>query len=123
MRSLSRSGSVLLLRVIKIAITTCEQIVKKDFALDFDETRMQVAAHSMARNLMAGMAMITYRDHLLLSIKNNLKNIMVMLVPNQVEAIDVTVSVIAHDNVELACAFIQKKAVEKAIPEIDKRLT
>ena len=43
--------------------------------------------------------------------------------PNQVEAIKVTVSVIAHDNVELACAFIQKKAVEKAIPEIDKRLT
>ena len=123
MRSLSRSGSVLLLRVIKIAITTCEQIVKKDFALDFDETRMRVTARSMARNLTVGMAMITYRDHLLLSIKNNLKNIMVMLVPNQVEAIDVTVSVIAHDNVELACAFIQKKAVEKAIPEIDKRLT
>ena len=35
LRSLSRSGSVLLLRVIKITITTCEQIVKKDFALDF----------------------------------------------------------------------------------------
>ena len=68
---------------IKIAITTCEQIVKKDFALDFDETRMRVAAHSMARNLTAGMAMITYRDHLLLSIKNNLKNIMVMLGRNR----------------------------------------
>ena len=36
--------------------------------------------------------------------------------------LDVTVSVIANDNVELACAFIQKKAkVEKAIPEIDMR--
>merc|ERR1740129_1492752 len=44
------------------------------------------------------------------------------LMPSQVEAIDVTVSVIANDNVELACAFIQKKAVEKALPEIDKRL-
>ena len=113
-------------RAIKIAITTCEQIVKKDFALDFDENRMRVAAHSMVRNLTAGMAMITCRDHLLLSIKNNLKNIMVTLgrnlMPSQVEAIDVTVSVIANDNVELACAFIQKKAVEKALPEIDKRL-
>ena len=27
--------------------------------------------------------------------------------------VDVTVSIIANDNVELACAFIQKKAVEK----------
>merc|ERR1719209_431942 len=113
-------------RAIKIAITTCEQIVKKDFSLDFDETRMRVAAHHMVRNLTAGMAMITCRDHLLLSIKNNLKNIMMTLgrnlLPGQVDAVDVTVSVIANDNVELACAFIQKKAVEKAIPEIDKRL-
>jgi CCR4-NOT transcription complex subunit 1 len=114
-------------RAIKIAITTCEQIVKKDFSLDYDETRMRVAAHHMVRNLTAGMAMITCRDHLLLSIKNNLKNIMMTLgranmQPDQVSAIDVTVSVIANDNVELACAFIQKKAVEKAIPEIDKRL-
>ena len=30
--------------------------------------------------------------------------------------------VLAQDNVELACAFIQKTAVEKAIPEMDKRL-
>ena len=113
-------------RAIKIAITTVEQIVKKDFALDFDENRMRVAAHSMVRNLTAGMAMITCRDHLLQSIKNNLKNIMVTLgrnlMPNQMDAIDVTVSVIANNNVELACAFIQKKAVEKAIPEVDKRL-
>merc|ERR1719186_2378621 len=113
-------------RAIQIAITTCEQIVKKDFALDFDEARMRVAAHYMVRNLTAGMAMITCRDHLLLSIKNNLKNIIMTLgrglATNATEAIDVTVSVIANDNVELACAFIQKKAVEKAIPEIDKRL-
>merc|ERR1719403_342184 len=118
--------SPVIARAIKIAITTCEQIVKKDFSLDFDETRMRVAAHHMVRNLTAGMAMITCRDHLLLSIKNNLKNIMMTLgrnlLPGQVDAIDVTVSVIANDNVELACAFIQKKAVEKAIPEIDKRL-
>ena len=112
-------------RAIKIAITTCEQIVKKDFSLDFDETRMRVAAHHMVRNLTAGMAMITCRDHLLLSIKNNLKNIMMTLgrnlLPGQVDAIDVTVSVIANDNVELACAFIQKKAVEKAEKLVDER--
>jgi len=30
---------------------------------------------------------------------------------------------IAADNAELATAFLEKTAVEKAIPEIDKRLT
>jgi CCR4-NOT transcription complex subunit 1 len=55
-----------------------------------------------------------------------LKNLIVTLGRNmtsqQQEAIDVTVAVIANDNVELACAFIQKKGIEKAIQETDKRL-
>ena len=48
-------------RAIKIAVTTCEQIVKKDFSLDHDENRMRGAAHKMVRNLTSGMAMITCR--------------------------------------------------------------
>lgn len=113
-------------RAIKIALTTCEQIVKKDFSLDHDESRMRQAAHSMVRNLTAGMAMITCRDHLLLSIKSHLKNFIMSLGRNMGNApsndVEMTVSVIANDNVELACAFIQKKAIEKAIVEIDKKL-
>ena len=120
-------------RAIKIALTTCELIVKQDFALDHDETRMREAAHHMVRNLTAGMAMITCRDHLHLSIKNNLTHFMMTIgrvgqqngtggssgAPSQ-EAIEVTVHQIANDNVELACAFVQKKAIEKAVQEIDK---
>jgi hypothetical protein len=41
----------------------------QDFSLDHEEGRMRLAAHSMVRNLTAGMAMITCRDHLLQSIK------------------------------------------------------
>ena len=36
---------------------------------------------------------------------------------------DHAASVISEENTELACAFIQKTAVEKALPEMDKRLT
>jgi hypothetical protein len=121
-------------RAIKIALTTCELIVKQDFALDHDETRMREAAHHMVRNLTAGMAMITCRDHLHLSIKNNLTHFMMTIgrvgqngtggssqAPSQ-EEIEITVHQIANDNVELACAFVQKKAIEKAIQEIDKHI-
>merc|ERR1719278_1759778 len=41
--------------------------------------------------------------------------------PSQ-EEIEITVHQIANDNVELACAFVQKKAIEKAIQEIDKHI-
>lgn len=40
----------------------------------------------------------------------------------QKELIEQSAQVIAQDNTELACAFIQKTAVERAIPEINKRL-
>ena len=89
----------------------------------------------MVRNLTAGMAMITCRDHLHLSIKNNLTHFMMTIgrvgqnsgtggssqTPSQ-EEIEITVHQIANDNVELACAFVQKKAIEKAIQEIDKHI-
>jgi CCR4-NOT transcription complex subunit 1 len=40
----------------------------------------------------------------------------------QKEAVEQAAQILSQDNVELCCAFIQKMAVEKAIPEMDKRL-
>ena len=40
----------------------------------------------------------------------------------QKEAIENAAQIISEENTELACTFIQKTAVEKALPEMDKRL-
>ena len=45
----------------------------QDFSMDPDIHRMHLAAHHMVRHLTAGMAMITCREALLVSISNNLK--------------------------------------------------
>lgn len=45
----------------------------QDFALDPEESRMRVAAHHMVRFMTAGMALITCREPLLISINTNLK--------------------------------------------------
>lgn len=113
-------------RSIKIALQTCEQIIRKDFALDPDDNRMRLAAHCMVRNLTAGMAMITSREQLLTAINTHLKQALManIVTPTvlQKEMIEQAANIIANDNMELACTFVQKTAVEKAIPEIDKRL-
>lgn len=110
-------------RSVKISIKTTESIIRKDFALDSDETTMRQAAHYMARNLAAGMAMITCKDQLVSAIQTNVKTaFMTILAPQQKDQIDMAASMIANDNFELVCAFIQKWAIEKAIPEIDKAL-
>ncbi|XP_035217967.1 CCR4-NOT transcription complex subunit 1-like [Stegodyphus dumicola] len=114
-------------RSIKISLTSCEQIIKKDFALDPEESRMRISAHHMIRSLTAGMVMITCRDPLFMSIHTNLRNNFLSTLrnatPQQKELIDQAADIVARDNLELACCFIQKTAVEKALPEIDKRLS
>lgn len=70
--------------------------------------------------------MITCRDQLMTSINSHLKQILNtnLVTPSiqQKEMVEQAANIIASDNMELACAIVQKTAVEKAIPEIDKKL-
>ncbi|XP_064398380.1 CCR4-NOT transcription complex subunit 1-like [Halichondria panicea] len=113
-------------RSIKIAVTTTDSIIRKDFSLDPDIHRMHIAAHNMVRHLTAGMALITCREPLLMSISSNLKSAFTSAIRTPTEElkslIDQAANQISADNTELACAFIQKTSMEKATPEVDKRL-
>ena len=113
-------------RAIKVAMTTTEHVVKKDFALETDESRMRAAAHHMVRSLTAGMAMITCREPLLATIQGYLKSAFFSSFrganAEQQRSIEEAALAVAEDNVELAQGFIVKSASEKALPEIDKRL-
>ncbi|KNC33754.1 hypothetical protein FF38_05850 [Lucilia cuprina] len=111
-------------RCVRIAASTTEQIVRKDFALDPDEHRMRTAAHQMVRNLAAGMAMITCKDQITQTLNNNLRKAFMTTLPGPptFQDIEGASMQLTNDNVELACAFIQKTAAEKATPEVDRRL-
>ncbi|XKL59833.1 hypothetical protein PGB90_000849 [Kerria lacca] len=113
-------------RSVKIAVNTSEQIVKKDFALDPDESRVRAAAHYMVRNLAAGMAMITCREQIISSFNQNLKTAILNIVVNpttqQKEMIEQAANACVNDNLDLACAFIQKSTVDKAVVEVDRHL-
>ncbi|XP_015786178.1 CCR4-NOT transcription complex subunit 1 [Tetranychus urticae] len=110
----------------KISLTTAEQIIKKDFALESDENKMCLAAQYLIRNLTAGMAMITSKDALYGTMVTHLVQAFTrQLGPNSgvtKEMIEESANAIASSNINLACCFIQKTAIEKAIPELDKRL-
>lgn len=122
--------SAVIERSIKIALTTAEHIIKKDFALDPDESRMRAATHHMVRNLTAAMAMITCRDYLATTITKGIKTGLVAAfartnnqqLPAQLEQMESLAAAIAQENIGIACAFIQKTAAEKAVIEMDKRL-
>ena len=76
--------------------------------------------------VLKGAALIRCREHLLVTIANNLKTSFLTALrgttAQQKELVEQAASLTAQDNVEPACAFIQKTAVEKSTHEIDKRL-
>ncbi|XP_050527108.1 CCR4-NOT transcription complex subunit 1-like isoform X2 [Daktulosphaira vitifoliae] len=113
-------------RSVKIAVITTEHIVKKDFGMDSDETHLRKAAHCMVRNLTSGLAMITCREQITQALTTNLKQhfLSILISPTQAqkEMIDQACTICVNDNLELACAFVQKTATEKAVVEIDKYL-
>nr|XP_036218793.1 CCR4-NOT transcription complex subunit 1 isoform X1 [Bactrocera oleae] len=111
-------------RSVRIAVTTTEQIVRKDFGLDPDENRMRTAAHQMVRYLSAGMAMITCKDSLSQTLTNNIRKAFLSALTGGPSYQDIEAAAIqlSNDNVELACAFIQKTAAEKSTPEVDRRM-
>ncbi|XP_077294792.1 CCR4-NOT transcription complex subunit 1 isoform X2 [Arctopsyche grandis] len=113
-------------RSIKYALPACEHIIRKDFALDPEDSRMRTSAHHIMRHVTAGLAMTNCREQLAKAINANLISAFVngLIAPNaqQKEIMETAASVLANDNMELVCAFIQKTSAEKALPELDKRL-
>ena len=47
--------------------------MKKDFAMDGEELKLRTAAHQLVMSLTAGLTLINCRDHLALSIGNNIR--------------------------------------------------
>lgn len=60
-------------RAVRAALTTTEHIIKKDYGIESDESKMRLGAHQMVRALTAGMALIVSREPLLLMVQNLLK--------------------------------------------------
>lgn len=125
-RAIQELLSPVIERAITIGLKTSEIIVKKDFALDPDEVHLQRAAHNLIKFVTGGMSLITCHEPIIVSIINNLKTMFSTAIRNptaqQKDLIDSASQIIAHDNADIATNFLQRMAIDKAIPEIDKRL-
>ena len=119
--------AVVMERSVRIALSTAETLIKKDFALDPDETHLRASAHYMVRNLTASMAMITCKDYLVSTIAKSIKQKISPalprgMLPNHEQQMEQIYTAIAQENMNFTCNFIQKTCAEKAVLEADKRL-
>ncbi|RCH97016.1 hypothetical protein CU098_002737, partial [Rhizopus stolonifer] len=109
-------------RAVAIAAVSTRHLVSKDFVTEADENKMRKAAHMMAQNLAASLAMVTSKEPLRLSVVANLRTIFLAHGLNDSMAEQAIILTVA-DNLDLMCAVIEKAAIEKATVEIDETLT
>ena len=108
-------------RSVTIACITAREMLVKDLAFETDEGRLRHAAHLAVKHLAGSLALVTCKEHLRQSICQNLRNFL-MQAQNTVDhaVLEQTVQTIAHENVDIGCAAIENRAVEKAIQDIDQ---
>uniref|UniRef100_A0A094ZVC7 CCR4-NOT transcription complex subunit 1 n=1 Tax=Schistosoma haematobium TaxID=6185 RepID=A0A094ZVC7_SCHHA len=113
-------------RCARITVTTVVAIVRKDFALDPDPSRMLYAACQMIRHLAAGMSLITAREALGMSLVTSLKNIILTEVQSatgqEKEAVQQLAYLVVGKSMHVCLAYMQKSVAEKAVKDVEKKL-
>ena len=133
--AISKLGRIVVEKSINMTLTTAENIIKKDFALDPEESKMRMAAQFMVRHIAAAAVLIYARDQLSSTIKENLLKSFIpnMNIPKNMPALGAldmqlvqeaqeAAKFVATENLDLACMRLQADAVRQAFKEIDKLL-
>ncbi|PUU75369.1 hypothetical protein B9Z19DRAFT_1067465 [Tuber borchii] len=109
-------------RSATIASISTSQLIQKGFATEGDEGKMRNAAHIVVRYLAGGLALVTCKDPLRMSMHNNIRALLAKSGYNEQVITDQTITVCVNDNIDIACQIIEKAIQERAIPDIDDGL-
>ncbi|KAJ3113310.1 hypothetical protein HDU96_003550 [Phlyctochytrium bullatum] len=109
-------------RSVTIATIASRELVLKDFALEPNEDRMRKAAHLMVQNLAGNLASVSSREPLRVSMMSQFRSLLMQNGYTEQSIPEQVVYIIVADNLDLACAVMEKAAADKATLEIDQNL-
>lgn len=100
------------------AISTC-QMIHKDFATEPNEARVRSAAINMVKKTAGSLALVTSKEPLRASMTNYIRALSGELPQGLPEG---TIIMCVNSNLDLACSQVEKKAEERAVPEIEEMM-
>uniref|UniRef100_A0AAV1VFM7 CCR4-NOT transcription complex subunit 1 n=1 Tax=Peronospora matthiolae TaxID=2874970 RepID=A0AAV1VFM7_9STRA len=108
-------------RSVTIACITTREVILKDFATEYDDTKMRKAAHLMVASMSGSLALITAKEPLRNAIGTHLRALLPASAgdPQQREHV---IQVCSNENTDLGCMLIEKASSEKAMRDIDEAL-
>ncbi|EEB91500.1 hypothetical protein MPER_10130, partial [Moniliophthora perniciosa FA553] len=106
-----------------IAGISTKELVAKDFATEANDEKMRKAGHAMAQKLAGSLALVTCKEPLRTNLAVNMRTSLMdqgfVEVAQQPSLIENLVS----DNLDLACAAIEKAAMDCAVSDVDEEFT
>ncbi|WFC98612.1 CCR4-NOT core subunit cdc39 [Malassezia yamatoensis] len=109
-------------RSVTIASISTRELVSKDFAMEPDEQKMASAAHHMAQSMAGSLALVTCKEPLRGSIVSHARSLFASGGITEQQLPEQVLSILVQDNLDLACAVIEKTAMEKSLKQIDEDL-
>jgi CCR4-NOT transcription complex subunit 1 len=109
-------------RSVAIACITTREIVLKDFAFDGNEEKLRKCAIQMVQNVAGNLSMATSKEPLRSTMISNIKNFM-QVAGFEGQLSEQMIQAVVDENMDLACAFIEKSAVEKSVADISETLS
>ncbi|RFU35374.1 hypothetical protein B7463_g978, partial [Scytalidium lignicola] len=103
-------------RSVTIAAISTAQMIHKDFATEPNEARVRSAAINMVKKTAGSLALVTSKEPLRASMTNYIRAMSQELPQGLPEG---TIIMCVNSNLDLACSQVEKKAEERAVPEIE----
>jgi CCR4-NOT transcription complex subunit 1 len=104
-------------RSVTIAAISTAQMIHKDFAIEPDEHRVRSAAINMVKKTAGSLALVTSKEPLRASMTNYIRTLAMDSLPQGLP--EGTIIMCVNSNLDLACSQVEKKAEERAVPEIE----
>lgn len=104
-------------RSVTIAAISTAQMIRKDFATEPNEARVRSAAINMVKKTAGSLALVTSKEPLRASMTNYIRTLSV-----EHQLPEGTIIMCVNSNLDLACTQVEKKAEERAVPEIEEML-
>jgi CCR4-NOT transcription complex subunit 1 len=106
-------------RSVTIAAISTAQMIHKDFVTEPDENRVRSAAINMVKRTAGSLALVTSKEPLRASMTNYIRTMSAEMPPGLPEG---TIIMCVNSNLDMACSQVEKKAEERAVPEIEEMI-
>ncbi|KAI3613543.1 ccr4-not complex component [Moniliophthora roreri] len=110
-------------RSVTIAGISTRELVAKDFATEANDEKMRKAGHAMAQKLAGSLALVTCKEPLKANLASNMRTLLMDQGFVEVAQQPSLIEIIVSDNLDLACAAIEKAAMDRAVSDVDEGFT